>query len=497
MNFNILFIASIVCCISGCTPHVANNENDPEHEKIQLTAYTNDFEVFVETDAFIAGHVANVLSHFTVLPQFKPLDSNSVTIVLSINGTEIRQTVNKPLRKGIYQFDIKPENPGKATLRFELNHGGEHIVIPMNDATIYASDEEAYHKSNQEDISSANTLVFTKEQSWKINFATGYPLTETFGQVIKTTALIESTQGDEYIISAKANGFVSLSSDQIVEGKIVHAGQFLFRLSGGSMDGISLKYTAAANNYEKEKKEYERAIELAKDNIISDNELLQARTQYNDAKALTDNLNENFVATGQRISSPIAGFIKTVFIKNGMFVESGMPVLTITQDKSLTLRAELPQRHAQILGSIVSANIHSNHDNKTYTLEQLDGRIISYGKALSDDNYLLPVTLQIANKGSFIPGGFVEVYLKTRTNNMAITVPKSTLLEDQGIFYVWVQMTPELFEKREVSVGSTDGIRVEILKGLSTKERIVTQGALMLKLAQATGTLDAHSGHVH
>jgi membrane fusion protein, heavy metal efflux system len=58
-------------------------------------------------------------------------------------------------------------------------------------------------------------------------------------------------------------------------------------------------------------------------------------------------------------------------------------------------------------------------------------------------------------------------------------------------------MTPELFEKREVSIGSTDGIKVEVLKGLSTNERVVTEGAITIKLAQATGTLDAHAGHVH
>ncbi|MCK7461958.1 MAG: hypothetical protein MZU84_07820 [Sphingobacterium sp.] len=58
-------------------------------------------------------------------------------------------------------------------------------------------------------------------------------------------------------------------------------------------------------------------------------------------------------------------------------------------------------------------------------------------------------------------------------------------------------MTPELFEKREVLPGVTDGIRTEILKGIFENERIVTQGAVFIKLAQSTGTLDAHSGHVH
>ncbi len=60
-----------------------------------------------------------------------------------------------------------------------------------------------------------------------------------------------------------------------------------------------------------------------------------------------------------------------------------------------------------------------------------------------------------------------------------------------------MQVTPELFEKREVKTGITDGIKTEILSGLSTHERIVTKGAFLVKLAQSSGALDPHAGHVH
>ncbi|MBC8319158.1 MAG: efflux RND transporter periplasmic adaptor subunit, partial [Bacteroidetes bacterium] len=92
---------------------------------------------------------------------------------------------------------------------------------------------------------------------------------------------------------------------------------------------------------------------------------------------------------------------------------------------------------------------------------------------------------------------FVEIYLKTLTNSEALTVPNTALLEDQGSYFVYVQTTPELFEKREVKIGVTDGLKTEIIKGIAYNERIVTKGAILIKLAQATGTLDAHSGHVH
>ena len=105
--------------------------------------------------------------------------------------------------------------------------------------------------------------------------------------------------------------------------------------------------------------------------------------------------------------------------------------------------------------------------------------------------------MQIDNKGAFVSGGFVELYLKTLTNAKALTVPNAALLEEQGMYFVFVQVHPELFEKREVKVGVTDGVKTEIVKGISQQERVVSVGAILVKLAQATGSLDAHSGHNH
>jgi multidrug efflux pump subunit AcrA (membrane-fusion protein) len=127
----------------------------------------------------------------------------------------------------------------------------------------------------------------------------------------------------------------------------------------------------------------------------------------------------------------------------------------------------------------------------------LNGKVLSVGKNTNQDNYLIPISLQIENKGNFIPGGFVEVYLKTLTNSNALTIPNSAILEEQGNFSVFVQITPELFEKREVKPGATDGLRTEILKGVNPGERVISVGAILVKLAQTTDSLDAHSGHVH
>lgn len=191
------------------------------------------------------------------------------------------------------------------------------------------------------------------------------------------------------------------------------------------------------------------------------------------------------------------GYIKQLFVKNGSYVEVGAPIVTLSQNQTLSLYAEVQQKYATLLAQVTSATIRTLYNNQTYTLEALNGKILSYGKAALPNHYLVPVVLQIENNGNFIEGGFVELYLKSVTQVQALTVPSEAILEEQGTYFVYLQITPERFEKREIIIGATDGIRTEITKGLSPTDRIVTLGAIHIKLAQATGTLDAHSGHVH
>ena len=310
---------------------------------------------------------------------------------------------------------------------------------------------------------------------------------------------VRSSESDEIIVAAKTNGILILSSENVLEGKSVTTGQVLFSISGSGLseNNLAVQFMEAQNNYEIAKSDYERKRELAKDKIVSEKELLIAKNKYDNAKVIYDNLNKNFNSSGQIIKSPMNGFVKHLFIQNGEYVETGQPIVKISQNKSLVLHADVQQKYASILGAINSANIRTLHDNQTYTLEQLNGKVLSYGKSTNSDNYLIPLNIQIDNKGDFISGGFVELYLKTQTNTRALTIPNTALMEEQGIYFVFVQITPELFEKREVRPGATDGLKTEILKGLSINERLVTKGAILIKLAQATGTLDAHSGHVH
>lgn len=502
MKLNLIISALLIVLLVACRhshSHDTSHHHEDETPGFQFTAYSEDFEIFAEADAFVAGLESNVLTHISVMPDFKPLEHGSVTLVLTVAGQQTQQVLKNPSRKGIYSFDITPVVSGTGTIHFEIDNGEKQFVVTIPNVSVYDAMNEAKEAASKIKLPETNTTVFTKEQSWKVDFATDYPKTEPFGQVIKTTALVQPEQGNESVITAKFNGVVQYSSSTLLEGISVKAGQPLMRISSGHLaeNNMTVKYAEATSNYLKAEADYERAKELANERIVSEKELLVARNHFETSKAVFDNLRKHFSANGETITSPQTGYIKQVFVNNGAYVEAGQPIAVVSQNETLLLRADVPVRHAPELQNIHAANIRNIVTGHSYTLEALNGKILSYGRATNSDNFLIPVHLMIENDGSFVPGCFAEVYLKLLSNHAALTVPNGALLEAQGVFFVWVQVHPELFEKREVTVGATDGTTTEIKKGISFTDRIVTRGAILIKLAEATSGLDPHAGHVH
>jgi len=347
-----------------------------------------------------------------------------------------------------------------------------------------------------EEVHSATSdaIYFSRRQQEKIAFAAELPLIGLFGQMIKTTAQVQSSLSDETIISARISGIVLFSGNNLTEGRNVNAGQSLFTVSGAGLaeNNSNVRFTEAQTNFRKAEADYNRAQELIKEKIISEKEFLQIKTDYETAQAVYDNLSRNFSRGGQNVSAQFAGYLKQVYVENGQFVEEGQPLALVSKNKSLILKADVSPRYAGLLPFLSSATIRGG-DKITYSLEELNGKFLSFGKSLIQDNYSIPVSLQIDNKAGFLPGAFVEINLKTQSEKPAMTLPVSALTEEQGVFFVYVQLNPEAFEKREVKLGLSDGIRTEIIAGLDKTEQVVTQGAMSVKLAQATGVLDAHA----
>ena len=145
---------------------------------------------------------------------------------------------------------------------------------------------------------------------------------------------------------------------------------------------------------------------------------------------------------------------------------------------------------------IGEANFKMPQSTITYNTKALNARLLATGKSTGDNSPFIPVHFELDSKPGILPGTFAEVYLKTTPLHNTLIIPVTALVEEQGVFYVYVQTEGESFQKREVKLGANDGQQAQVLSGVAEGERVVTKGAYQIKLSTASGTLPAH-GHEH
>lgn len=315
-----------------------------------------------------------------------------------------------------------------------------------------------------------------------------------FQQVIKTSGQVLAAQGDESVAVATVAGVISFRG-KVTEGMSVARGTALVTISSNNIaEGDPVQRARIA--YEVSQKEYERMKALVKNKIVSDKEFAQAEQSYENARISYEALAQNHSAGGQNIIAPIGGYVKSILVKEGDYVTIGQPLVSITQNRRLFLRAEVSEKYYPALHTISSANFQTPYNNQVYALKELGGRMLSFGKASGDNSYYVPVTFEFDNKGDVIPGSFVEVYLLSSPMENVISLPRTALTEEQGMHFVYLQLDEEGYKKQEVTLGANDGNRVQILSGVKAGDRVVTQGAYQVRLASASNAIPSH-GHEH
>lgn len=343
-------------------------------------------------------------------------------------------------------------------------------------------------------------VYFSDEQARQVGLALEAPRKERLGQVIKTTAKVLPAQNDEYVVVATASGVVSLDAGALVEGRRVEAGATLLSITGGGMaDGnISVRYAEAEAEYERAKAAYERKKELRGDKIVSEQEYEVSRGEYEAARSVYENLKRGLSHGKKNITSPIGGYVREVTARPGAYVEAGYPLAVVAKGRDLLLKADVPSRYYHLLSKITTANVRRMGDGRSFTLEDLGGKLLSYSRATGAESMLVPVIFQVRNNDELLPGSLVEIYIRAGGDSESLTVPSSAILEEMGSYFVFIASDEaEHYLKRPVTLGSTDGIRTEVRSGIASSDMVVITGGVNIKLAQGSGALDAHSGHAH
>lgn len=496
---NKLFIIITALVLASCAnPGTSKKEVETDTlPSLSYTIYTQQSELFAEFRTLVVGDTTKLAGHFTHLGEFfKAITEGSITLTLIVDGIRVSQTSSVSSSPGIFRYAFVPAKVGTGKMVFDVKNIEFTDQIVIENVTVYPDAKTA--EASQKEEHKGNEISYLKEQAWKVEFANIAVTRQSFNEIIKTTGEILPAQGDEIVVTANTNGIVTFAGNKVVTGNAVRAGEMLFTISGKNLTegNTESRYNLVKIAYEKAKSDYDRAEELVKDHIVSQKDYQETKARYETEQANFNNLSRNYQAGGQKGVSPISGFVKNVLVRQGQYVTIGQPIASVSQNKSLVLKADVSQKYFSKLPSIVSANFKTAYDNKTYSIESLNGHLLSYGKSNDSGTPFIPVTFSFDNKGEVVPGSLVEVFLKLQPFDGALVIPVTALIEEQGIFYAYVQTAGESFVKRELKPGGTDGINVLVLSGLAEGERVVTKGGYQIKLSSASGTIPAH-GHAH
>lgn len=363
------------------------------------------------------------------------------------------------------------------------NHSGQSHDAHSHDAHGH---DEGLH---------AGEIKFSKAQAEAVGLETEIVTPAPFRGVIHTGGQFRNLQGSEENIVATTSGVLYYSNPSISEGTYIAKGEKIASVSARHLqDGDPVVKAKVA--FETAEKEFHRAEKLVADKIISEKDFEQAKLNYETAKASYEGQAANLSEQGVSLKSKAAGYVSRILVGQGEYVSVGQIVAKLVSNNKMQLVSDLPEGHFKDLGKIHDANFQAAYDSEVYNVKALKGRLISCGRVASEGSAYIPVTFEFENRGGFIPGSFAEVWLLSDSREDALSVPVEALSEDQGVFAVFVRLEEEVFKRQEVTIGHSNGQRVEILTGLRGGEEVVVRGTHQVKLASASTTIPGHT-HNH
>ena len=502
-----LFYATMMlvsCCmiVTGCHTHDHSHDShshgEPEEEigSNSILKRSESIEWFIEYQPLIVHSESIFLVHLTKLNSYKPIEDASIKLTLLKNGGEIDHIISEaPVSPGIFQLNLSSPGPGTYVIRFTLANANYKDTIHLNDVFVFKDLNEASTNVKSED---ENEINFLKEQAWRIDFEVKPITSKNIFQVLSASGEFQPIEGEQKIIAAKNSGIITFQKRDLREGKSVRSGSGLFTLSTTGLleSNLEERFKVAQARVENAAADFERAQKLIEQQIIGQKEFEKRKSDLAIARAEYQTYSKNYKANGQSIVANMTGIVKQLYVSDGEFVEEGSPLIQITNNRSLYLRAEVSQKYLTQLPFIKSANFKTPYQEEVQSIEAYNGKLISYGKMIERGQNFVPVIFELDNVQNLIPGSFAEVHLLLEPKNSALVVPKSALMQDFDSHYLYVQTGGESFEKKNVELGVDDGIQVQILSGVEPGDWVVTQGAYQLKMASMTTEIPAH-GHSH
>ncbi len=240
---------------------------------------------------------------------------------------------------------------------------------------------------------------------------------------------------------------------------------------------------------------FDRANELSKRTLISQQALDDARTNLQSKKAAYDsslqgarNLRASIQASeaamklagrqlqDTEIRAPFDGFVERRLVNLGELVKAQMPVMAIVRLDPLKVIAEMPEKMAPWIADGRPVELHVDaYRDRTFT-----GRVTRISPTVNTSTRAFPFEALVPNSDAVLkPGTFARVHVESGKVDDVLTLPYAALQYRYGVNRVFV-VNGDRLSVRELQVGERLGDRIEILSGVKEGERVAVTDVDML-----------------
>jgi RND family efflux transporter MFP subunit len=299
------------------------------------------------------------------------------------------------------------------------------------------------------------------------------------GQFVTASGKIEAENSAN--LSTRMMGYVTQIHVQV--GQKVSSGQLLVSINNtdlqakkAQVDASILQATAGYNNA---KKDYDRFVNLFKQQSASQKELDDMTARYEMAKAGLEGAKQmrNEVMAQfsySNITAPFAGVVTNTFVKEGDMANPGMPLVSVEGASRLQVTAMVSENDIAAIkkGMLVKVLVKSSN-------ESLSGKVneVSVSAKNTGGQYLVKINLDKTDNtvlsGMFVNAQFpVANAIQTKTNEKVL-VPESALVQQGQLTGIYTIGTGNIAILRWLRIGKNFGNQVEVLSGLSANEQYI------------------------
>jgi RND family efflux transporter MFP subunit len=482
---------------------------------IGITRWSDELELFAEHPAVVVGREVSFLAHLTVLEGFQPVKEG--VVVIELDGPEkVRSSEVAPLRAGIFRPVFTPKVAGTYRGRAILKDKGVDRVVDGFEVEVFA-DAQAAKKAVATEEDKGGIIPFLKEQQWQVPFATAFATEREVVPTVEASGEVTTPPSGRAEIGAPVQGRVAAAASGLPRpGQVVKRGQVLASIaptpsSPEESAKATLAVAEATARLEAARTQLARAERLIADQAISQREVEDAKREVAVAEATLGAARSTAAmfsgaASGTgggayRISSPIDGVVTHVEATAGKSVAAGELLFRVVDLRELWITARVPEEDAAGLQSDRDASFQLSSTTEWRPIKltgpDANASLVQVGRVVDPRSRTVDVIYSLREPAEVIRvGARVRVRLPAGEPWRGVTVPDQAVLDKDGRQVVMVQVEGESFEERTVRLGPRSGPHVGVSQGVRPQERVVVQGANILRLSVQAGQAPAH-GHVH